>query len=121
MPITLNQKNGYITLRVTGTESIKLNTANGKQGANVPGELVRSMKILQAFWSVSGNAYFSVARGSNTVAYYTAGQSEHDYQNMQLEADSAQLTSNLQITFSTTGGGGDVGMLVLRLHKASGE
>jgi hypothetical protein len=40
---------------------------------------------------------------------------------MQLEADSAQLTSNLQITFSTTGGGGDVGMLVLRLHKASGE
>ena len=123
MPITVNQKKpgGYLTFKCTGTESIKLNTAAGKQGANTPGELVRSMRILQAMWSVSGNAYFTVARGSNTVAIFTAGQSEHDYQTMQLEADAAQLTSNLQVTLATTGGGGDVGMLVLRIHKVSGE
>lgn len=119
MPITVNQtKNGgYTVLRATASDSLKLNTANGKQGANAVGETVVSMSVAEIKWSVDSSNSWTVARGSNTIAILQ-GQGDMSFQEdgMRLEADTAQLTSNVAVTLS-----GGTGFIVLKLHKASGE
>lgn len=119
MPITVNQsKNGgYTVLRTTATDSLKLNTANGKQGANAVGETVVSMSVSYATWSVDSTNSWTIARGSNTIAILH-GQGDVSFQEegLRLEADTAQLTSNVVATLS-----GGTGFLVLKLHKVSGE
>ncbi len=119
MPITVNQvkNNGYTVLRATGTDSLKLNTANGKQGANAVGETVLSMSISEVIWSANSSNRWTIDRGSNTIAVLH-GQGDISFQEkgMKLEADSAQLTSNVVVTLS-----GGTGFIVLKLHKVSGE
>jgi hypothetical protein len=119
MPITVNhnKNGGYVVLRATATDSIKLNTANGKQGANAAGELVRSMSVADIKWSLDSNNTWTIARGSNTIAILH-GQGDVSFQEdgMRLELDTAQLTSNVVATLS-----GGTGFVVIKLHKVSGE
>lgn len=120
MPVTNNHKKpaGYVVFRTNATDGLKLNTANGKQGANTIGETVGEMVISEVMWSVDGTNNWNVKRGSNTVAVF-AGSGYHDYQasGMQLEVDVAQRTSNVDITRS----GGANGFIILKMHKKSGE
>ena len=119
MPVTNNHKKpaGYVVFRTTATDGLKLNTANGKQGANAIGETVGEMVISEVMWSVDGTNNWNVKRGSNTVAVF-AGSGYHDYQasGMQLELNAAQRTSNVDITLS-----GGNGVIILKMHKKSGE
>jgi len=119
MAITVNQKNpsGYVVLRTTATDFLKLNSSGAVQGANSIGETVISMSISEIMWSANGNNTWTINRGSNTVAVLS-GSGWHDYQSsgIKLEDSTAQATSNVVVTLS--GGGG---FIAVKLHKVSGE
>lgn len=113
MPITVkqNKNGGYAILRATANDTINLTTAAGS------GETVQSMSIAEIKWSVAGTDYWTVTRGSDVVAKL-AGAGTHDYQEsgMRLEANTAQLTANCNVTLS-----GGNGFIVVKMHKVSGE
>jgi hypothetical protein len=121
MPITTKSQkpNGYVVFRATTDEGFALNANSVISGANTPGEVVQSMAISEAMWSVSGSSepgFITVNRGSNTVLELT-GSGSHDYQGsgIRIEQNSFELTANVDVTFS------GVGVLVLKVHKVSGE
>jgi len=110
MPITTNQNKpgGYVVLRATANDTINLATAA------TAGETVNSMAISRIIWAVDGSNYWTVSRGSDTVAILT-GSGDSDYQGMRLETD-AQLTANCNVALSAGNG-----YVVVQLHKVSGE
>ena len=120
MPVTVNHRKpaGYVVFRTNTTDGLKLNTANGKQGANSVDETVLSMAISELMWSTNGSATWTGARGANTVAVL-GGSGYHDYQasGMRLEAYDLERQANVQFTLSGVGGG----VVVAKLHKVSGE
>jgi len=121
MPITTKSQrpNGYVVIRSTTDEGFALNSNTVIEGANTPGELVQSMAISEVMWSVSGSSepgFITVTRGSNTVLELS-GSGNHDYQGsgIRVEQNSFELTSNVAVSFD------GVGVVVLKLHKVSGE
>ena len=80
-------------------------------------ETVNELAVTNILWSVSGTNTWQINRGSNTIATL-AGSGVWDLQGegVRLEADAAQLTSNVDIALS-----GGSGTLVLKMHKKSGQ
>ena len=107
--------NGYVVVRSDATGYLNLNA--GTYPANAAGETIQSMTIAEVKWSIDGTNRWTVKRGANTVATY-AHSGHHDYQecNMPLEVNSFEKTAN--VVFTKSGGNG---MIVIKLHKKSGE
>ena len=107
--------NGYVVVRSDATGYLNLN--GGTYPANSAGETVQSMVISEVKWSVAGTNRWTVKRGANTVAEY-AYSGHHDYQEcaMPLEVNSFEKTANLVFTLS-----GGQGVIVIKMHKKSGE
>ena len=118
MPITTksNKPGGYVVLRATEDDGLKLNHAT-LPAANSAGETVTEMRISEVMWSVASGNRWTVTRGANTILVL-GGSGHHDYQSngIRLEASQGDLIANVHCALS-----GGHGTIIVKMHKASGE
>lgn len=115
MPITTNQKGGYLTFRGTTTGFLRLNTDGLTNGANVVGETVDSMSISKLMWSFPAGGGVTVNRGANTVAILN-GSGVHDYQEEQVKLEVSRGDEVANVVFTVSGSG----YFIAKLQKRSG-
>jgi hypothetical protein len=120
MPITIKQKgSGIVTINTSNaSEGLLLNFAGGDiEGANTSGESVSVMSVSEVMFT----GHWHILRGANVIFdtgnANSVGHFDFQASNMRLEADNAQLTSNVTASFQ---GGGD-GTMILKMHKQSGQ
>ena len=107
-------KGKSVVTRFLGSGVVFPNNASS-DGANAVGETVTSMSITHAQWSCANGAYFTVARGANTIAYYS-NAGAHDYQSQGIiDGLGGEPFANVVVTKVGSG----PCFLSLRLHKKS--
>ena len=108
-------KGGYCVARFVASGAVRLNAAPAVNGANSIGEVVQSMNISSMAWSTSNGAYFTVARGANTVAVLSGPGPIQDYQAAGFYIDSEGGNPQANVVITKVGAGPS--WMVMKIHK----
>jgi hypothetical protein len=109
-------KGGWFIAKFHSDGYVSLNSAAPERGANSAGEVVRSMNIVSAEWSIGNNAFWTVKRGANTVLVLSDGQHVFDMSDSRLiDMEGGNPSANIVIT--KTGSGPST--LILKVHKTT--
>ena len=108
-------KGGYLVARFVASGALRLNAAAAINGANSAGETVQSMNISSMTWSTSNGAYFTVARGANTVAVLSGTGPVQDYQAGGFYIDSEGGNPQANVVITKVGLGPT--WVTMKLHK----
>jgi hypothetical protein len=109
-------KGGWFIAKFHSGGYISLNSATAGIGANSAGEVVRSMNIVSAEWSIGNNAFWTIKRGGNTVLVLSDGQHVFDMSDSRLiDMEGGNPSSNIVVT--KTGSGPST--LILKVHKTT--
>lgn len=106
-------KGGVVLAKFHGSGFIALNHATASIGANSAGETVQEMHITSAMWSCGNSAYWTVARGANTVLLLNETENFDLTDGSIIDNIGGEGQSNVVVTKV---GSGPV-TLILKLHK----
>lgn len=112
--VNKHSKGGWVVAKFIGSGFIKINHPTATIGANSAGETVESMNVISAEWSIGNGAYWTVARGANTILNLTDGQHSFDFADGRIiDNEGGNPQANLVVTKVGTG----PGTLILKIHK----
>jgi hypothetical protein len=107
-------KGGTLIVKFHSGGFIKTNHATATIGANSAGEVVNTMNIISAEWSIGNNAFWTIKRGANTVLVLSDGQHVFDMSDNRLvDMEGGNPSANIVVT--KTGSGPST--LILKVHK----
>lgn len=109
-------KGGYVIAKFHASGFIAPNHVTSTIGANTANETVQEMHIVSAAWSCGNSAYWTVARGANTVLILSDTDANLDLSDGRI-IDNVGGEGQANVVVTKVGSGPVT--LILKLHKRS--